>query len=184
MIHSPERDEIKCMVRLIFPTTNNEVEYEALMVGLDLAKAVRATSVIVYCDYQVIMSQVNGDYECKGEWMKKYLEQVRKQVENDLQAKFVQIPREENEQADRLAKATSAEHVLVSNKVLYFVQLSPVIDGMVVQEIGSEGNWTTPIVSYLRDSTLPDGKEAVRKLKVQAARFVLIKDILYKRGFS
>ena len=31
---------------------------------------------------------------------------------------------------------------------------------------------------------MPDGKEAVRKLKVQAARFILIKDVLYKRGFS
>ena len=47
-----------------------------------------------------------------------------------------------------------------------------------------EGNWTTLIVSYLRDGTLPDGKEAVRKLKVQVARFVIIKDIMYKRGFS
>lgn len=31
---------------------------------------------------------------------------------------------------------------------------------------------------------LPDRKEAARNLKVQAARFVLIKDILYKIGFS
>ena len=30
----------------------------------------------------------------------------------------------------------------------------------------------------------PDEKEAARKLKVQAVRFVLIKDVLYKRGFS
>ena len=30
---------------------------------------------------------------------------------------------------------------------------------------------------------LPDSKEAARKLKVQVAWFVLIKDILYKRGF-
>ena len=58
------------------------------------------------------------------------------------------------------------------------------IDGVGVQEIGSESNWSTPIVSYLKDGTLLDGKEAVRKLKVQATRFVLIKDILYKRGFS
>jgi len=36
----------------------------------------------------------------------------------------------------------------------------------------------------LKDGTLPNGKEAVRKLKVQEARFVLIKDVLYKRGFS
>ena len=57
--------------------------------------------------------------------------------------------------------------MLISSKVPSFVQLLPVIDGMVVQEIVLEGNWTTPIVSFLRDSTLPDGKEAVRKLKVQ-----------------
>ena len=31
---------------------------------------------------------------------------------------------------------------------------------------------------------LLDGKDVARKLKVQASRFVLIKDVLYKRGFS
>ena len=34
------------------------------------------------------------------------------------------------------------------------------------------------------DGVLPDDKEAARKLKVQATRFVLIKDVLYKKGFS
>ena len=58
------------------------------------------------------------------------------------------------------------------------------IDSDDVQEIGSESNWTTPIASYLKNGILPYGREAVRKLKVQVARFVLIKDVLYKRGFS
>ena len=40
------------------------------------------------------------------------------------------------------------------------------------------------MISYLKNGVLPDEKEAVRKLKVQATRFVLIKDVLYKRGFS
>jgi len=53
-----------------------------------------------------------------------------------------------------------------------------------VQEIGSESNWTTPLVSYLRNGMLLDRNDAARKLKVQASRFVLIKDVLYKRGFS
>ena len=53
-----------------------------------------------------------------------------------------------------------------------------------MQEIVFESNWTTPLVSYLRNGMLPDGKDAARKLKVQASRFILIKDILYKRGFS
>ena len=88
MLYSPEGDEIKCMVRLDFPTTNNEAKYEALMARLNLAKVAKATSVDVYCDSQVVTSQMNGDYECKGERMKKYLEQVRKQM-GEFQAKFV-----------------------------------------------------------------------------------------------
>ena len=112
VLHSYKGDKIECMVRLDFPTTNNEVEYEALVVGLDLAKAARATDVVLYCDSQVVMSQVNGNYECKGEWMNKYLEQMKKRT-NDLQVKFFQIPREENKQANRLAKTTSAKYMLI-----------------------------------------------------------------------
>ena len=41
-----------------------------------------------------------------------------------------------------------------------------------------------PLVSYVKNGIIPDGKDAARKLKVQAMRFVLIKDVLYKRGFS
>ena len=139
VLHSLEGDKIEYMVCLDFPMTNNEVEYEALVAGLDLAKVAGAISVVVYCDSQVVTSQVNGDYECKGKKIKKYLEQVRKRVD-DLQAKFVQIPKGENDQADHLAKAASAKHMLIPSKVLSFVQLSPLIDGVSVQEIGSKSN--------------------------------------------
>ena len=74
--------------------------------------------------------------------------------------------------------------MITHGNVLFFVQLSPLIDSSDVQEIGTESNWTTTIASYLKDGILPDEKEATRKLKVRAARFILIKDVLYKRGFS
>ena len=165
------------IVRLNFLTTNNEAEYETLVAGLDLTKAAGATSMVVYCNSQVVTSQVNDDYECKGKRMKKNLKQVRKRVA-DLQTKFVQIPRKENKQADHLAKAASAEHMLIPIKVISFVQLSPLIDGIGVQEISSKSDWTTLIVSYLKGNTLPDDKKAIRKLKVQATRFILIKVFL------
>ena len=40
------------------------------------------------------------------------------------------------------------------------------------------------MISYLKNGTLSNKKDAVRKLKIQASRFILIKDVLYKRGFS
>ena len=51
-----EWDKIECMIRLDFPTTNNEAEYEALVAGLDLAKVAGAENMIIQCDSQVIMS--------------------------------------------------------------------------------------------------------------------------------
>ena len=57
----------------------------------------------------------------------------------NLKVKIVQIPREENECTDRLAKATSVEFMLVPEQVLSFVQVFSLIDdGTNVQEVDSE----------------------------------------------
>ena len=166
VIKTPKGDKIECMIRLDFPTTNNEVEYEALVSGLDLAKAAGAENVVLHCDSQVVTSQINGSYECKNERMNRYLEDVKNRI-SSLKVRFVQIPKEENECANRLAKAASIEFMLVLEQVLSFVQVSLLIDdGMNMQEVDSESNWTTPLISYIRTSVLPDGKDAARKLKV------------------
>ena len=74
--------------------------------------------------------------------------------------------------------------MLIPRQVLSFVQISSLIDNAGLQEIEFENYWTTPIASYVKDRVLLDDKEATRKLKAQAARLILIKDVLYKRGFS
>ena len=43
---------------------------------------------IIHCDSQMITSQVNGDYECRNERMKKYLEEVKGRT-SGLEVKFV-----------------------------------------------------------------------------------------------
>ena len=83
-----KRDKIECMFRLDFPTTNNEAEYEALVARLDLVKAAGAKNMIIHCDSQVITSQINSDYECRNERMKKYLEEVKNRI-SSLEVKFV-----------------------------------------------------------------------------------------------
>ena len=178
VIQTLEGDKIECMIQLDIPTTNNEAEYEALVAGLDLARAAGAESMVVHYDSQVVTNQVNGSYECKNERMRRHLEEVKNWISN-IEVRFVQIPREENECADRLAKATSVEFMLVPKQLLSFAQASPFIE-----EISSENNWMTPLISYLRMGLLLNGKDAARKLKFQASRFVLIKDVLFKRGFS
>ena len=155
-----------------------------MVAGLDLAKAVGAENMVMHCDSQVITSQINGDYECRNERMKKYLEEVKNRI-SSLEVRFVQILRKENECADRLAKAASAEFMIIPEQILSFVQISSFIDdGAIVQEVNYKKNWTTPLIAYLRSGILPDRKDTTMKLKVQASRFMLIRDVLYKRGFS
>ena len=132
----------------------------------------------------MITSQINGNFECKDERMKKYLEEVKGQTAG-LKAKFIQIPREENECVDRLAKAASAEFMNAPKQVLSFIQTCSLIDdGKQIQEIDVEEDWTAPLKEYLQLGSLLDGKDVARRLKVRASRFMLIKDVLYKRGFS
>ena len=53
-----------------------------------------------------------------------------------------------------------------------------------MNQIDRVANWTTPIISYLKDRLLHEDKEKARKLRVRIAKFVLMDKVLYKRGFS
>ena len=64
------------------------------------------------------------------------------------------------------------------------VQYIPSIDIPEVLQVQNEGNWIAPIISYLKGGTLPEGKDEDRKLRVRSAKYVLLNDALYKRGFS
>ncbi|XP_065634089.1 uncharacterized protein LOC136069463 [Quercus suber] len=107
VLQSPERDKLKHKVRLQYQTINNEVEYETLLKRLELAKSVEADSILVLGDSQLVIGQVNGTCEAKEDRMKRYLKKVVCLVKKFKEADFVQIPREENMEADTLANEAS-----------------------------------------------------------------------------
>jgi hypothetical protein len=65
ILKSPEGDIIKQAVRLQYSTTNNEAEYEALLTRLKMAKILGAAELDMLSDSQLVVGQVNGDYEAK-----------------------------------------------------------------------------------------------------------------------
>ena len=64
-MQSLEGDRLKYKVRLQYQITNNEVEYETLLKGLELAKSIEAKSILILGDSQLVMGQVNGTCEAK-----------------------------------------------------------------------------------------------------------------------
>ena len=146
-----------------------------------MVKFLEAESILVQGDSQLVIGQVNGTYEAKEEWMKKYLNKLKCLIKKFNEAHFIQIAREENMVVDTLAKEASVNKL---TDEFDEVQYMPSIDLPEVQQIEGEENWMTPIISYLKEGKLPEGRDETRKLRIKSAKYILMDEVLYKRGFS
>ena len=53
---SPEGVRVEKSFKLGFPASNNEAEYEALLVGLRMSRQVRVDKVQLHCDSRLVVS--------------------------------------------------------------------------------------------------------------------------------
>ncbi|KAL5547064.1 hypothetical protein UlMin_006751 [Ulmus minor] len=165
--------------------TNNQAEYEALLAGLRLAKEVSAHHLLIYSDSQLIVNQVNSEYQAKGEKMASYLEKAKELLGQFDTVTITQIPRNENTNADTLARlATGLEDSLLKMVPLEILDEPSIDKRQQVDAISDKPTWMDPIMAYLRDGTLPQDKFEARRLRYRSARYFLDKDKLRKRSFS
>ena len=68
---------IEKSLRLGFLATNNEAEYEALLVGMIMVQKMGVKAVEVFSDSRLVVGQVQGKLEAKDHRMQEYLSQVR-----------------------------------------------------------------------------------------------------------
>ncbi|XP_075524459.1 uncharacterized protein LOC142556840 [Primulina tabacum] len=85
-----------------------DAEYEAVLAGIRAAREVGASRIILYSDSQLITQQIKGAYEVKDDRMIKYLRLIQAQAETFVDWSIEQIPREENGEADALAKMAAS----------------------------------------------------------------------------
>ncbi|KAL5540593.1 hypothetical protein UlMin_043542 [Ulmus minor] len=159
--------------------------YEALLSGLRLAKEVSARHLTIYSDSQLVVSQVNSEFQAKGEKMASYLEKAKEAMNQFDTVTIIQVPRAENTNADALARlATGLEERLLKTVPIEILE-APSIDKQ--EQVGSivvRPCWMDPIISFLRDGTLPADKFEARRLRFRSARYFLDKGKLYKKGYS
>ena len=65
MFITPQGDSIPKSFRIAFPCTNNVAEYKALVIGLRMAIKWKIRALHVYGDSQLVINQVNDDYDTK-----------------------------------------------------------------------------------------------------------------------
>lgn len=91
--------------------TNNEAEYMGLIAALNWAINSGNKEIELYSDSQLLVRQMRGEYKVKAANLKK-LWLVAKTLAQSLEIKFIDIRRELNIEADRLANlAMDGENV-------------------------------------------------------------------------
>ena len=82
--------------------TNNVAEYSALVWGLENARVAGVTHLVVHADSELVVKQVNGDYQVKNADLRPLFMQVKSLLAGFDEARVEHVYREENKEADLL----------------------------------------------------------------------------------
>ncbi|XP_074344614.1 uncharacterized protein LOC141683736 [Apium graveolens] len=104
---SPEAHKIRRATHLAFHATNNDAEYEALLNGFKLALEMKVENLNVFNDSMIVVYQINGGYQAKGQRIELYLKCVQRIIVRFNEVRLELIPHGQNEGADELAKLGS-----------------------------------------------------------------------------
>jgi hypothetical protein len=156
----------------IQPTvTNNQAEYEALLRGLQYLKEAKAISVEIYGDLELVIEQLNGQYECRSDILRSYYKEC-KEILKSFQLVILQyIPREHNEEANRLAQSASGYR---ENQEVFAMEMCAFGSNL------AEDDWRKEIVDYLENPS----RKVSRKLRYKAIKFVLLDGRLFYKSLD
>ena len=98
-----EGKKLEEMSRYLGHKTNNEAEYWALLLGLREARRLGGKSVHIFTDSELIERQVKGLYRVKNLNLKGLHKMVTQNLKEFSSFDIKSIPREQNQEADRLA---------------------------------------------------------------------------------
>ena len=99
---SPEGKEVKALGRTIGSTTNNQAEYQALLLGLELALAEGVRELACYLDSELVVKQLNREYKVKDKDLAPLFIRVWNMAQEFKTVSFSHVPRERNTRADGL----------------------------------------------------------------------------------
>ena len=185
---SPKKITIKKSLRLGFSATNNEAEYEALLMGMAMVQRMGRDIVEMFSNSRLVVSQVKGELEARDERMQGYLSQVKHLQSGFESFNLLHIPRSGNTHADSLATLANSSTKSLPRVILVEDLCKPIKgkgEMVHIHQVRVGPNWMDPIELFLKEVILPEEKSEADKVRRKAPRFWLSENQkLYKRSFS
>ena len=138
-------------IHLSFSTSNNEAEYEVVLVGLDLALVLATTKLEIRSDSQLIVEQIQQEYEAKDEHMARYLAMVESCLKKLDEWVIRGVPHEENGKADTLAGIATTLPIKEAVMLPVYLKAAPSITlEPMCNTSQTNSGWMLNIVKYLQ----------------------------------
>jgi lactoylglutathione lyase len=111
-------ETVKADSRFIGVHTNNQAEYEALILALNYAVEANASEVECYLDSELVYKQVNGEYAVKDNLLQQYWRKVREIKSCFRKIDFYNVRRShpQIQRADELVNETLDKQARIKNK--------------------------------------------------------------------
>lgn len=99
-------EEVARVGKFLDTRTNNQAEYEAVLLALEEAKKHGASELYIFSDSELIVHQLNGKYKVKNGDLQTLFLKARDAMREFSSVELSVIPREKNSVADALVNAT------------------------------------------------------------------------------
>ncbi|XP_020216716.1 uncharacterized protein LOC109800337 [Cajanus cajan] len=191
ILEGPKGIVLEQSLRFWFKASNNQAEYEALLVGLRLAEDMGASRIKCLTDSKVVAEQVGGNFQVKDHNMMKYYHAYQKLKTNFQEVLVEHIPRENNTRADQLARLAATKKPGQLRTIIQQEVDQPSVEAEMVGSVDADHtdpndspDWRAEIKAFITNGVTPDDLTEAKRLRTQASRYVIIAGQLYKRGFS
>jgi ribonuclease HI len=171
VLTSPMGVVIRYAARLVFANNEhsmkNTTEYEALLLALRKMKALGQQTFIVRMDSKVIQEHVEKESEARKPVLMKYLEKVR-EMEKHFKGYSVQhIPRDDNNEADKLVKAVARNQELHPDVFFEIIREPCIKDSRPkIVNVVETPDWRAEFMGYLRGHYEPQDELEEKRLKL------------------
>ncbi|XP_059626926.1 uncharacterized protein LOC132269687 [Cornus florida] len=178
---------------LDFKCSNNQAEYEALIIGLEILLEMGAQTVEIIGDSSLVIGQLSSNFRCQSWHLKPFHSIAMQLLQEFVDVKVKHVYRSHNKEANDLAQIASGVRVpegIMENlirikrrslpSVKVREELLAEVFTIEVEEDIDENDWRTPIINFLKN---PDPK-ADRKLKIKALKFMMIDGDLFRKSIK
>ncbi|KAJ9175340.1 hypothetical protein P3X46_013905 [Hevea brasiliensis] len=88
VLEGSPKAKLKYAAKLAFRTTNNVTKYKAILMALRIFKEVRALKANIYCDSQLAVNQLQGNFQVRDQNLRRYelwIQNMLAEIQTDVE---------------------------------------------------------------------------------------------------